>query len=100
MTNEITCGFHVTAEGNKIKVTKVTTNAKKTIDTLENLSIPETAKDRLTQLLKLLSGDMVVMGDLLKNNDIATRQSHAEIIASLQPLGDTISCQLVVRPFG
>ena len=99
-TNDISCGFHVTAEGNKIKVTKVTTNAKKTIDTLENLSIPETAKDRLTQLLKLLSGDMVVMGDLLKNNDIATRQSHAEIIARLQPLGDTISCQLVVRPFG
>ena len=100
-TKAIVGSYYVTTEGNEFRVIKVSANAKKTIDALEDLRIPETAKDRLTQLLKLLSGDMVVMGDLLKNSvDIASRQAHAETIVRLQPLGDTINCQLVVRPFG
>ena len=100
-TKAIVGRHYVTTEGNEFRVIKVSANAKKTIDALEDLRIPETAKDRLTQLLKLLSGDMVVMGDLLKNSvDIASRQAHAETIVRLQPLGDTINCQLVVRPFG
>ena len=94
-------GVCVKAEGNEIKVVKLTTKMRQTIEALKGLAFPEEAKDRLTALLKLLSGETVVMGDLLKNSDdIATRQAKAETIVRLQPAGETIRCQLTVRPFG
>lgn len=94
-------GVCVKAEGSEIKVVRLTTKMRQTIETLNGLTFPEEAKERLTALLKLLSGETVVMGDLLKNSeDITTRQAHAETIVRLQPAGETIRCQLIVRPFG
>ena len=100
-TKEIEGGYFAALEGNCIKVIKVSTNTRKTIDTLAKLSFPEKAKERLTKLLEMLSGEMIVMGDLLKNSEhIATRQTHSEIIVRLQPQSDGIRCQFIVRPFG
>ena len=94
-------GYFTTSEGNCIKVVKITTNLSKTLFTLGGMSFPEQAKDRLTQLLELLSSEIVVMGDLLKNSDnVTTRQAHAETIVRLQPSGESLRCQLLVRPFG
>lgn len=98
---EVEGGYFAAWEGNCIKVIKVSTNTRKTIDTLSKLSFPDKAKERLTRLLEMLSGEMIVMGDLLKNSEhIATRQAHPEVIVRLQPQNEGIRCQLIVRPFG
>ena len=98
---QLSDGCFVHYEGNCIKVVKITPNLIRTLATLSGLSFPEQAKDRLTQLLELLSSEMVVMGDLLKNSDnVTTRQAHAETIVRLQPTGEYLRCQLLVRPFG
>lgn len=101
-TSQVNNGYYLAFDGvQKIKVIKVGTNMKKTIDTLQETTFPKTAKDKLTKLLELLSSNMVVMSDLLKGNEnIASQQSHSETIVQLQPIGKGIRCQLLVRPFG
>ena len=100
-TKEIDGGYFTIDEGNSLKIIKIPTKTRKTIDLLSTLTFPEQAKERLIQLLELLSDEMVVMGDLLKHSEhIVSCQAHAETIVRLNPSADAIRCQLIVRPFG
>ena len=88
-------------KGQSIKVVKVDGNLKRTIEALRQISIPKEAKEKLTRLLEVLSGSMIVMSDLLKNSEnIASKKSHPETVVQLQPSGEGIRCSIMVRPFG
>lgn len=87
--------------GGRIKVTKVTPKLKATIKGLMGLKFPVEAKDRLASLLSVLSGEMIIMSDLLKSQEnVDTRSAHPETVVQLKPCGTDIHCNLVVKPFG
>lgn len=91
----------IVCDRQKVKVVRVDANMKKTIETLNGMKFPQKATDKLTTLLGLLSGSMVVMSDLLKGSEsAATKPSHPETVVQLQPAGETVACRLLVRPFG
>ena len=91
----------VDQQGQSIKVVKIDNTLKRTIQALEEVSIPKEATKKLTLLLESLSNTMIVMSDLLKNSEnISSKKSHPETIVQLQPAEDTIRCSLMVRPFG
>ncbi|MGM9713816.1 MAG: DEAD/DEAH box helicase [Prevotella sp.] len=87
--------------GHSIKVVKMDNNLRQIVRVLRQTRMPKESKEKLTSLLEALSGPMIVMSDLLKNSDsIATTTSHSETVVQLQPVGDTIRCSVMVRPFG
>lgn len=87
--------------GQSIKVVKMDNNLKQIIRVLRQTRLPKESKEKLTSLLEALSGSMIVMSDLLKNSDsITTKTTHSETVVQLQPVGDTIRCSVMVRPFG
>ena len=85
----------------KVKVIRVTEKMKSTLEMLMSIHIPAAARDRLTQLLEIISADFVVLSDLLKNSEkVAMKQTHSEIVVQLQPTGTDIHCYMAVKPFG
>ena len=101
-TNELDAGYSIVHQkGQMIKVVKVDSNLKRTIEGLQQIVIPKEAKDKLTRLLEALSGTMIVLSDLLKGNEnIASMKTHPETIVQLQPAGENVRCSLLARPFG
>lgn len=100
-TGKVENDCFVQIDGSEIKVMKVNAKLLRTIVELKSVRIPEKAKEKLTVLLKNLSGESVVMSDLLnESDDIATIEPHPETIVRLQPAGEGFRCQIAVRPFG
>ena len=60
---------------------------------------PIEAKGKLTQLLTLLSKDVIVLSDLLKGSENIDRvDGNSLITVQLRPMGDIIMAQLYVKP--
>lgn len=82
------------------KVIKVNSHQRDIFNNFNKLKkIPLEAKEKLTQLLTLLSKDVIVLSDLLKGSENIDKVDGSSLITvQLRPMGDIIIAQLYVKP--
>lgn len=99
--SEVDNGHYAYMDGRlHLCVVKMDSMIKETIAKLSKISFPLSTKDKITQLLSMMSNKLVVMSDVIDASNAEAVDSHPETVVQFTPTGDMIVCSVYVRPFG